>query len=181
FRNGNVLGTFSVASWAFSGLGGRIGISCDLASAVRYDNFGGGNVVSGTNTPPVATILSPADGAFYYTGQTVSLSGSATDAQSPVDSLLFSWVVDLLHNNHVHPATITATGSTASFLGQNYDDGTGVHLLIKLAVTDPRGATSDTAKVFIWPETDLVPSALTLAPDPPVVGQSTHITCTLAN
>ena len=181
FRNSTVIGTFSVAGWAYSGLGGRIGISYDTASGTLFDSFGGGNVTSNVNTKPVATIVSPLNNSFYYAGQTVAMTGTATDAQTPSGSLAFTWVVDLIHNNHVHPATFNVTGANASFIGENHDDGTGVHLRVKLSVSDPQGAVSDTAKADIWPEIDLTASAVTVAPASPVAGQSAHYSMTLNN
>jgi PKD repeat protein len=174
FRNGGKLGQLSVAGWPFMALGGRVGLTLTQLSGSTLDNFGAGNTVSNLNTKPVAQILQPTDGDFYYTGETINLSGTATDAQSASNLLTYNWVVDLLHNNHVHPASWVFTGTTASFLGVNHDDGTGVHLLVKFTATDPQGLVSDTAKVFIWPELDLVPSAVTVTPDPPISTQSAN-------
>jgi PKD repeat protein/glucose/arabinose dehydrogenase len=181
YRNSTLVATTSIASSPLATLGGRIGLSCAGASGSRFDDFGGGNLVSNVNTPPTASILSPVNNSFYYDGQTINLSGSASDAQSPTDSLGFTWVVDLIHNNHVHPAIATRQGPTSSIVGTNHDDGTGVHLLIKLTAKDPAGLVSDTAKVSIWPEIDLVPSAVTATPDPSTAGQSTHFTFSLSN
>jgi len=174
FRNGGKLGQVSVVGWPFMASGGRLGLTLTQLAGSTLDNFGGGNTVSNQNTKPVARILAPADGDFYYTGEVINLSGTATDAQTPSSQLTDNWVVDLLHNNHVHPASWVFSGDTASFLGVNHDDGTGVHLLIKFTSTDPQGLVSDTAKVFIWPELDLVPSAVTVNPDPPISTQSAN-------
>ena len=181
FRNSTVIGTFSVAGWAYAAAGGRIGISYDTATGSRFDNFGGGNVTSNVNTKPVATIVAPLNNSFYYAGQTVAMTGTALDAQTPSDSLAFIWVVDLIHNNHVHPGNFNVTGANASFVGENHDDGTGVHLRVKLSVSDPQGAVSDTAKVDIWPEIDLNAAAVTVAPASPIAGQSAHYSITLNN
>ena len=181
FRNSTVIGTFSVAGWAYAAAGGRIGISYDTATGSRFDNFGGGNVTSNVNTKPVATIVAPLNNSFYYAGQTVAMTGTAVDAQTPSDSLAFIWVVDLIHNNHLHPSNFNVTGANASFVGENHDDGTGVHLRVKLSVSDPQGAVSDTAKVDIWPEIDLNAAAVTVAPASPIAGQSAHYSITLNN
>jgi PKD repeat protein len=43
YKNGALVGSVSVAGWAYASLGGRIGLSCSRATSSRYDNFGGGN------------------------------------------------------------------------------------------------------------------------------------------
>jgi len=172
FKNGGKLGQISVAGWPFATGGGRLGLTLTSLNGSILDNFGGGNTINNANTKPVAQILLPHDGDVYWAGETINLSGTATDAQSPTDSLTLNWVLDLLHNNHVHPASWVFTGPTASFLGVNHDDGTGVHIKVKLTATDPQGLVSDTASVFIWPELDLAPSAVTVTPDPPIATQS---------
>ncbi len=181
YKNGAQVGTGSVASWPYSALGGRIGVLCSNATASRFDNFGGGNVASSGNTKPVATILAPPDNSFYYAGQTVNLMGSATDAESPPDSLGYRWIVDLYHNTHVHPSTYTFGTQNALFTGENHDDGTGVHLGVKLTASDPQGAVSDTVRINLWPEIDLAASAVTVTPATPTAGQSANYVFTLTN
>ncbi|MGI0005548.1 MAG: PQQ-dependent sugar dehydrogenase, partial [Nitrososphaera sp.] len=92
---------------------------------------------------PVATISAPAAGAKYNAGNTVSFSGSATDAQDgSLPASAFKWVVLFHHNTHTHPFqefngvksgtfTIPTTGETA-------DD---VWYRIHLTVTDSSGLT----------------------------------------
>ena len=57
------------------------------------------------NAPPSATIVSPSAGQTFRVGQTITLTGSATDPQDgalPASAL--SWSVLLNHNgNHAHP------------------------------------------------------------------------------
>jgi glucose/arabinose dehydrogenase len=182
FKNGTSVGQVSLGNWPFRASGGRIGMTLTgLSSGGLLDNFGGGTVVVSTNTPPVATILEPLDGSFYYAGQTVDLEGSATDAESASNLLFDQWVVDLHHNNHVHPAIYTFTGPQAAFTGMNHDDGTGVHMLIKFTATDPQGFVSDTATVSIWPEIDLRPGPVAISPDPVVSGGNALFTGVIHN
>ncbi len=137
---------------------------------------------SNHNTAPAAWIQAPTNDSFYYTGQTIALSGSATDSQSPADSLSLRWCVDLAFGNgRVQPGYQTFTGTTTSYLAEDGDDGTGVRQLIKLTAADPAGLVSDTARVTIWPETDLVPSAVTVTPSSPIAGQSAHYAFSLSN
>jgi glucose/arabinose dehydrogenase/PKD repeat protein len=118
------------------------------------------------NTPPVAVITSPADGSFYVDGSTIAMAGSATDGQDPAGALDYQWQVDLHHNTHVHPSSITASGTSASFVADNHDDGTGVWFRILFKVSDTGGLV-DTAAVSIFPEVDLAPSAITVTPASP--------------
>jgi len=133
------------------------------------------------NLPPVATIRSPAADSFYVSGTTIALAGSATDLQSPPDSLTLHWIVDLVFGSHVQPAFLAFDGPAASFDAADWDDGSGVHLVVKLTATDPGGLVSDTARVALWPEVDLAPSAVTVTPDPPLAGRPAHYAFTLAN
>ena len=49
------------------------------------------------NTPPVAVIRSPVDGAFFVAGRTLSLLASATDAEDATMALRYQWTVDLAY------------------------------------------------------------------------------------
>lgn len=53
YRNGSLLGTRSITAWPFYNSGGYIGLWFVNATAVRADDFGGGNVSSGPT--PTAT------------------------------------------------------------------------------------------------------------------------------
>jgi len=166
YKNGAAVGTASVAGWPYAALGGRLGLTIAGATSSRLDNFGGGTASLLSNTPPIATILKPLDRSFYAEGVVVQLAGSGSDTQDPPGNLRYHWQVDLHHNNHIHPSSFVSDSATASFLGQNHDDGTGVYLAIQLTVTDA-GGMSDTAKVSIFPEIDLWPSPVVTAPSQP--------------
>jgi hypothetical protein len=60
YRNGVMIGNFSVAGWAYAALGGRIGLSAYNATLSRFDNFGGGDVPSS----PLLGVPSPPGGAL---------------------------------------------------------------------------------------------------------------------
>lgn len=165
YRNGALLGTVSVAGWEFASGGGRVGMTLAVANASRIDNFGGGTFVPAVNTPPAASILSPADSFFYAAPETLQLKGAATDAEDPPDSLLYHWSVRLHHNNHVHFPLETG-GDSTELITLDHDDGTGVYFEIRLYVTD-KGGLVDTAIVNIFPEADLEPSSVTVMPGSP--------------
>ena len=178
YRNGVQLGLVSVGDWPFAANGGRLGMTLTDASSSVFDNFGGGNTVR--NTPPSAAILSPSQDSFYNDDVTIDLTGSATDAQTPSDGLTYKWIVDIHHKTYVAAAAYEFNGKTATLAAQDYDDGFGVHLEIKLAVTDP-GGLSDTARVTIWPEIDLEPSSVTVVPNPAFATQSARYSFVLHN
>ncbi|MGI0020937.1 MAG: PKD domain-containing protein, partial [Nitrososphaera sp.] len=86
---------------------------------------------------PVATISAPAAGAKYNAGNTISFTGSATDAQDgSLPASAFKWVVLFHHNTHTHPfqefngvksgtLTVPTTGETA------HDVWYRIHLTVK--------------------------------------------------
>ena len=180
YKNGTKIGSASAPDWPFSASGGRLGLTMYAAYNTHFDNFGGGNVVFNSNTKPTATITAPVNGSFYYVGQTVALTGTGSDAQTPAANLTYQWVLDLHHNTHVHPAVLTLDGASSSFQPTNHDDGTGVYYEVKFAVTDP-GGLSDTARVNIYPEVDLNPSPITVTPASPQAGGSTTYAFRLRN
>jgi hypothetical protein len=74
--------------------------------------------------------------------------------------------VDLHHNTHIHPVVEQADSSYLSFVGENHDDGTGVHFEMRFIVTDT-GGLRDTAYVSIFPRINLTPSAVLTNPGNP--------------
>ncbi|MDF2188176.1 PQQ-dependent sugar dehydrogenase [Paraflavitalea sp. CAU 1676] len=120
--------------------------------------------VTQPNTLPVATINTPANGALFRSGNVISFSGSATDAEDgTVPAATFEWWVDFHHATHVHPGPQltdgTSSGSfTADLSGHNE---TNIWYRIYLAVQDSQGGR-DTTYVEIFPVT----SNLTLQTQP---------------
>ena len=123
-------------------------------------------------TPPMATITSPADGLVFRAGNVINYRGDATDAEDgALPATAFTWNIDFLHDNHVHPGTAIAGIKTGSFTiptsGHDFEGNTRYR--IKLTVTDSNGL--QTAKtVTIWPDKvnlpfDTSPSGLTVHVD----------------
>ena len=110
------------------------------------------------NHPPVATITAPEDGGTYRDGQTVQLSGTGTDVDSPPPTL--SWQILLHHNTHLHQVG-TPTGPSASFVTLQDHDADSYYEIV-LTATDSLGRTGQD-RIDIRPET--IP--LTLRSDPP--------------
>ncbi|HLL73905.1 MAG TPA: PQQ-dependent sugar dehydrogenase [Pyrinomonadaceae bacterium] len=96
------------------------------------------------NTPPMAQINSPAAGASYAAGDTISFSGSATDAQDgQLSASALTWRVDFHHDDHTHPFVAPFSGATSgSFTAPaTGETSANVFYRIHLSVTDSRGAS----------------------------------------
>jgi glucose/arabinose dehydrogenase len=102
-------------------------------------------IVSG-NTAPVPTITSPAAGTLFSVGQTITLTGSATDAEDgtlPPSSL--SWTILQHHDQHTHPFLGPATGNNINFAAPAPEDLAAAltsYLEIRLTATDSAGVSS---------------------------------------
>jgi glucose/arabinose dehydrogenase len=120
-----------------------------------------------SNTPPVGTITSPASGAFYNAGQTITYAGSGTDTQDgTVPASRFTWQVDFHHNDapaHTHPFMPATSGATGgSFTIPNTGEtSANVFYRIILTVADSGGLTHTTFR-DIYPRT----ATITLATSP---------------
>lgn len=94
------------------------------------------------NTPPVVTITSPAATAVYRVGNTITLTGSATDAQDgTIPSGFLLWNVKMRHLDHVHLDYFNGVGSTTSFVAGDHEDNS--HFEICLTAMDSVGSTGE--------------------------------------
>ena len=108
-------------------------------------------VIQVGNTPPVATIASPADLSHYDVGDVISFSGSASDLQDGAEPpSQLAWSVVLVHCSdatytscHTHPHYST-TGAGGQFTIS--DHGDFVYFEIFLTATDA-GGLADTKMV----------------------------------
>lgn len=164
FKNGVRIGIASMGAWPYAALGGRIGFTLEGVHPARIDDLGGGDIV--LNTPPTASILTPADSSFFVEGGTLRLWGRGRDIEQTPASLGYEWRLDLHHGVHVHPGTFSASGVTASYPVPSHDDGTGVWYEIRLRVIDALGL-ADTARVDVFPEVDLDPGWVVVTPEYP--------------
>ncbi len=98
------------------------------------------------NTPPVPSIQSPGPTDTFFVGQTITLTGQATDAQEgtlPPNRL--SWTVILHHAAHTHPFLGPVNGNNIPFTGPAPEDlaaAANSYLEIQLTATDLSGATA---------------------------------------
>jgi glucose/arabinose dehydrogenase/PKD repeat protein len=98
------------------------------------------------NNAPVPTITSPAASALFAVGQTITLTGSATD---PEDGALaanrLSWTVLLHHNTHTHPFLPATSGNNITFQAPAPEDLAATassYLEIQLTATDSAGLST---------------------------------------
>lgn len=101
------------------------------------------------NSPPMPSIISPASNKLFRVGETLTLTGSATDAQDGTlpDSRL-TWEVLLHHNNnHTHPFLQPTAGNNIQITAPAPEDlnaATGSYLEIRLTATDSQGLSNTT-------------------------------------
>jgi glucose/arabinose dehydrogenase/PKD repeat protein len=103
------------------------------------------------NSAPQVFIDSPADGSHYREGDTVTLTGHATDAEDPsIPDGSLTWDVRLIHNTHQH---LGAYGhGPAIDLMTLTDHDADSHYVVNFTATDSAGE-SVTRAITIWPKT----------------------------
>jgi PKD repeat protein len=103
-------------------------------------------IVQPGNTPPVPSIQSPAPGATFAVGQTVTLTGSATDnEEGAIPPERLTWTVLLHHDMHTHPFLGPMTGNNITFGGPAPEDlaaAANSYLEVQLTATDLSSASA---------------------------------------
>ncbi len=89
---------------------------------------------------PTVTITSPAHQSTFVAGQSITMSGTATD-DGLLDASSYQWDVSLVHDNHVHPAVTGLAGPNRSFTipTTGHDFAGDTSYLVTLTVTDSSG------------------------------------------
>ncbi len=99
-----------------------------------------------SGTPPTASISTPTSGQLYNAGDTISYSGSGTDAQDGnLAASRFSWTIVFHHGTHTHPFLGPINGSTTgSFQIPNTGEvSADTFYRVHLTVTDSSGLTNE--------------------------------------
>ena len=104
-------------------------------------------VISVGNSPPLATISSPADGAQYQVGDVIAYAGFATEAGLPVDPSQLSWELRNHHNEHVHYDALP-NGAGGSFVVPEHGDDVRFELCLTATVG---GTLTDVQCVDLFP------------------------------
>ena len=108
--------------------------------------------ISLNNTPPNIVSVSIDNVNSFSTANptTLNLSAVVTDAEHSNNSLVYTWVTELHHNNHFHPEPGDNNKVTTTQLSPVGCDGSTYFYRVKLFVTDPRGLI-DTYQKDIFP------------------------------
>lgn len=100
--------------------------------------------------PPVPRILLPLTTRTYRIGRPMVFFGSATDREDRrVPASAYTWTLDLLHNEHVHPAIYTLKGRRGGSvrLPQHAEDG-HIAFRLNLTVTDKSGQSTTISRTI---------------------------------
>ena len=89
---------------------------------------------------PTVNITSPSNGSTFVAGQTINLTGNATD-DGPLTSSSYKWDISFVHDNHIHPAMSGLSGTSRTFTvpTSGHDFSGDTSYLISLTVTDSDG------------------------------------------
>lgn len=104
------------------------------------------------NQPPSPVISSPAAGATFRVGQSVTLTGSASDPQDGIlPASALSWTVILHHNDHTHPFLGPVSGNNIGLTAPAPEDLAATdssYLEIRLTATDSQGLAATATRDF---------------------------------
>jgi hypothetical protein len=102
------------------------------------------------NERPVVAIESPADGTRFFGGEEFTLRASASDAEDG-SNLTYSWVVDLHHEDHVHPEWFTSEEQEPAFIAESHGGSDETYSYeVKVTVRDTGGLEA-TSTVSLLP------------------------------
>ena len=124
--------------------------------------------IAAGNEPPAVTISSPVAGQRFAVGETITLTGSATDPEDgPLPGSALTWEVIRHHDTHTHPFLPPTAGNSLDIEGPTPEDihATATsHLEVILTATDSDGLSTTVSR-------DLLPRTvdLTFATEPPGV------------
>jgi glucose/arabinose dehydrogenase len=132
------------------------------------------------NTAPVATIASPAAGSTFAAGDTITFTGSATDAQDGnLAANRLTWWAELHHDTHSHPFQPETTGGSGTVtIPTRGETSANIFYRFHLRATDSAGVSSEVTR-DIQPRSvqvtlATVPAGLALSLDgQPVTGPNT--------
>jgi glucose/arabinose dehydrogenase len=98
--------------------------------------------------PPIAQIDSPAEGATFAAGDTLTFTGSATDPEDgvlPASSL--SWWADLHHDTHTHPLQLATAGASGTVtIPVRGETSSNIWYRFHLKATDSNGRTTEVTR-----------------------------------
>ncbi|HSK55456.1 MAG TPA: PQQ-dependent sugar dehydrogenase [Jiangellales bacterium] len=108
------------------------------------------------HNPPLAQIVSPADGSTYRVGDVITFSGRGTRGGEPLPAGALSWELRHGHNEHFHYSSLPSTAdpgdptlSVGSFTVDDHGDNTWYELCLTATVDE---ALTDVQCVELRPE-----------------------------
>ena len=116
-------------------------------------------LIDAGNTAPQVTIDTPTTAARFAVGQTITLHGTASDAEDgalPASSL--SWLVLRHHDTHTHPFLAPTAGNDVQITQPSPEDlGSGIdgYLEVQLTATDSRGVKTTVTRNVLPRKVDL--------------------------
>lgn len=155
--------TYSLGSVAVEDNGAQF--RCVVANGAGTTNSLPATLTVTSDTPPVATILTPVEGTTFKAGDVLSFTGTATDGPNgelPPSAL--SWWIDIHHLTHTHPFLAVTNGFRSNSIAVptllEHDDR--IWLRLHLTAVDGAGLSHSVYR-DIYP----VKSTMTLATQPP--------------
>ena len=142
---GATAASYTIPSVALADSGAQF--RCVIANPQGSTQSNAATLTVTADQPPTPVILTPAAGATYRGGTTVSYSGAASDDEDgDLPGAAMTWWVDFHHADHVHPFLPPATGAAAgAFDIPALDHGAAdVFYRVHLSVTDSAGFTRTT-------------------------------------
>ena len=128
-------GTYTATLTVFDGQGGQ-----DSAE-IRID---------AGNNAPIPSIASPIENQLFSVGETITLSGSATDPEDfTVPSSSLSWQVVKHHAAHTHPFLAPTPGSDTTIttpIPEDFGATTNSYLEVRLTATDSQGLSTTVSR-----------------------------------
>ena len=150
------------------------------AASLILSACGGGS--SGSNQAPVPTISSPASGATFRAGDTLTFAGSATDAEDgSIGPSGLVWWAELHHDAHTHPFQLETAGASGSVaIPVRGETSPNIFYRFHLRATDSAGATAEVTQDVV-PQTSqftlvTVPAGLKLTLDGQTVAAPSTVT-----
>ena len=138
--------TYQTAGTVFAELTVDDGAGATATDTIRIDPG---------DTPPVPEIIVPADGDTFAVGQTITLSGSATDPdEGPLADSALTWEVRQHHAQHFHPFLEATSGNNIDILTPEPEDllaATNSYLEVLLTATDSNGVSTTVSRI-VQPE-----------------------------
>ncbi|HMQ35099.1 MAG TPA: PQQ-dependent sugar dehydrogenase, partial [Chloroflexaceae bacterium] len=104
--------------------------------------------VTAGNTAPSVAIDTPNASTTYRIGDTIALSGQASDPEDgPLTGARLQWALHMHHNEHMHPNYYSFSGPSASFVVEHHGNNTWIEVC--LTATDSGGLSATSCRPLL--------------------------------